>query len=834
MTPNKVWRKKTKWQQWLVWLLAAGFIFAGIILVWLVNLEIPDFNSFHERLVTQSTKIYDRTGKILLYDIHENVKRQVVPFEDISKDVKNAVVAIEDSEFYQHHGVNPGAILRALWVDITSGSIEQGGSTITQQLIKNALLTIDQTPTRKIKEMILALKIEQVMNKEQILGLYLNEVPYGGTIYGIEEAAQTFFHKSAGEVSLAEAAYLAAIPQAPTYYSPYGSHREQLDNRKNVVLRRMVELGFITEEQRQQAASEKVTFSPAEDANIKAPHFVLWVKDYLAEKYGEDALENRGFRVITTLDWDLQKKAEEVVSRYAAENTTKFNARNAGLVAIDPQTGDVLAMVGSKDYYNTEEDGNFNIALAHRQPGSSLKPFIYAAAFNKGYTPDTIVFDTETQFDTTCGSDISSPNCYTPKNYDGTFRGPMSLRNALAQSINIPALKMLYLVGMKDALATLEKMGITSLNDPERYGLTLVLGGGEVSLLELTSAYGVFAADGIRNPYQSVLKVEDSNGQILEEASLHPRRVLPENTARLISDVLSDNKAREPLYGTNNPINFTDREIAVKTGTTNNYRDAWVIGYSPSLVVGTWAGNNDNTAMERKVSGLILAPLWRAFMDYALTRVPNTTFISPLPTDPDLKPILRGVWQGGETYYVDKISGLLATEYTPEETKEERVVGNIHSILYWVDKNNPLGDPPTNPDNDPQFRLWEPPVRQWVVSHNIREGETAPRPTGYDNVHVPPFKPTISFIEPNNLQTYSPNQRLTIRFNYQGHFNFDQADFFFNDQLLGSTRQAPYEFSFVPNQQDTINSTNTVKVVVYDQVRNRGEQSIEIKLNTNN
>jgi penicillin-binding protein 1A len=321
---------------------------------------------------------------------------------------------------------------------------------------------------------------------------------------------------------------------------------------------------------------------------------------------------------------------------------------------------------------------------------------------------------------------------------------------------------------------------------------------------------------------------------VLEEAAPHPRRVLPENTARLISDVLSDNKAREPLYGANNPINFTDRQIAVKTGTTNNYRDAWVIGYSPNLVVGTWAGNNDNTAMEKKVSGLILAPLWRAFMDYALPHVPTTNFIAPAPTDPDLKPILRGIWQGGETYVVDKISGLLATEYTPEETREERVVGNIHSILYWVNKNDPTEAPPAHPEDDPQFMLWERPVRQWVAAQGIREGETTPRPTGYDNVHVPEYKPTATFIEPSSSQTYQANQRVTIRFTYQGHYPFNQADFFFNDQFLGSIKQTPLEFSFVPNEHEANGPTNTVKVIVYDQVRNRSEQTTNLKLNISN
>ncbi|MEK7504944.1 MAG: PBP1A family penicillin-binding protein, partial [Patescibacteria group bacterium] len=642
---------------------ALGLVIGGSGLLWLATLDIPDFGSFDERLIAQSTKIYDRTGKILLYNVQDEVRRHIVSSENISRHIKNATVAIEDDQFYEHRGIKPMAILRAVFVNLGAGTLKQGGSTITQQLIKNTLLTQEKKFSRKIKEAVLAVKLEKVMNKEQILNLYLNETPYGGNIYGVEEAAQAFFGKSAKEVSLAEAAYIASVPKAPTFYSPYGQNKEKLKERQSLVLTRMRELGFITKEEEQAAQTEIVTFLPPQNRGIKAPHFSLWVRDYLEEKYGSEVVRSRGLKVTTTLNWEWQKQAEEVVDKIAPGNEANFRAKNTGLVAIDPKTGEILVMVGSRDYFEVSNDGNFNTTLAHRQPGSAFKPFVYATAFNKGYTPETVLFDLETQFDVNCGD---GGNCYKPQNYDSLFRGPINLRNALAQSINIPAIKVLYLAGINDSLKTAREMGIKSLgNDPNLYGLTLVLGGGEVSLLELTSAYGVFANDGLRSPYFNILKVEDAEGKILEEASPRTTRVLPENTARLISDILSDNQARTPLFGENNLLTFGDREVAAKTGTTNDYRDAWIVGYTPNVVIGAWAGNNDNTPMEKRVAGMIIAPLWHEVMAKILPDLNAESFTDPLPTFTDLKPALRGYWQGGESYFIDKISGKLATAYTP-------------------------------------------------------------------------------------------------------------------------------------------------------------------------
>ncbi|HBD24722.1 MAG: hypothetical protein A2566_03285 [Candidatus Zambryskibacteria bacterium RIFOXYD1_FULL_40_13] len=704
----------------LIFLFSCGVLLAGIVLVWVSTFQIPSLETIEERKVSQSTKIYDNTGKILLFDVYQNTKRTVVPFDQISQYIKDATLSIEDKEFYSHKGFKPLSVLRAVIVNTGSLSYSQGGSTITQQVVKNSILTGVKTPTRKLKELVLSLKLEQVLSKEKIFDMYLNEIPYGGSLYGVEEASQAFFGKNSSSVTLAEAAYLASLPQAPTYYSPYGTHKDKLDERKNVVLREMLRDGKINEAEYQGALAEKVGFLPKSEKGIKAPHFVMFVKEYLEQKYGIDVLEQGGLRVTTTLNYDLQKKAEVVAKKYAETNTKNFNGSNDAFVAIDPKTGGILTMVGSRDYFDTEIDGNFNVTTAHRQPGSTFKPFAYAEAFIKGYTPDTMLFDLPTQFSVRCPVEkmTSEGNCYSPVNYDDKFRGLITMRDALAQSINIPSVKTLYLAGIEDTIKLAKSMGVQSLGDSGTYGLTLVLGGGEVSLLDMTSAYGVFATEGIRLPFTGILKVEDKNGRVLEEITLNPVRVLDQEVARKITDILSDNVARTPLYGANSVIYFSNRDIAVKTGTTNNYKDAWIIGYTPSVVVGTWAGNNDNTPMAKKVSGLIVAPMWREFMDEVLKTVPEETFIKPTKEDSyDLKPVLRGKWQGGISSI---IQSPLVDPNIPYSGLQETLSGGVHSILYWVNKDSPRDSAPVNPYTEPQFERWEYSVRNWAVSQGLQ------------------------------------------------------------------------------------------------------------------
>lgn len=692
-----------------------SLVLVGSVFLWISTLEIPDLSTFEERRVLQSTKIYDRTGEILLYDLHQDVKRTLVPYEEISRNIKNASVAIEDDTFFQHLGVRPFAIIRSMINNMKNGGSPfdgAGGSTITQQVIKNSILVQEKTLTRKIKEAILALRLEQALTKEQILNHYLNESPYGGTIYGVEEASQAFFGKKASDVTLAEAAYLAALPQAPTRFSPYGNNRDDLEARKNLVLDKMLEHDFVTKEEYQAARDEVVEFLPQAATGIRAPHFVMYIREQLARQYGEEALAERGFRVITTLDYDLQAEAERIVKENALINEPKFNASNAALVAIDPTTGDLLTMVGSRDYFDEEIDGNYNIALADRQPGSSFKPFVYAAAFLKGYTPATTLFDVQTQFSTTCESNnfTSDDGCYSPVNYDGAFRGPISMRNALAQSLNIPAVKTLYLAGVAPALKIARDAGITTLTDPKRYGLTLVLGGGEVKLLELTGAYGIFANEGRKYPTRSILRIEDSHGVVIEEGKPQDQQVLDREIALQISDVLSDNVARTPLYGANSLLNFGAKDVAAKTGTTNDKRDAWIVGYTPNLVVGAWAGNNDNRSMS-EISGLIITPLWRQFMDVALAKIDSGSFPEPAAVPYDIKPVLRsnGLAMDATTVATD----LLASSTPTGNDVIQAVLNNTHSILHYVIKDDPRGPYPSNPYDDGQYRLWEYGVTAW-------------------------------------------------------------------------------------------------------------------------
>ncbi len=816
--------------------LGVGFIFGAFIFIWLGNMQLPDFKSFEDRKVARSTKIYDRTGKILLYDVHQNIKRTVIPYQDIGATIKNATVAIEDEKFYQHKGVRFTSIIRATLANLASGNFSQGGSTITQQVVKNTLLTKDKTITRKLKEWVLSFKLEKVMTKDEILGIYLNEVPYGGNVYGVAEAANLYFGKAPADLSIAESAYLAAIPQAPTYYSPFGKHKDALEARKNLVLSKMRELGFISDADFNSAKQEIVSWKPQEPLGIKAPHFVMFIKEYLVEKYGEDAVDNGGLKVTTTLDYDLEAKAEEIVKKRAAENETAWNASNQALVAIDPSTGQILTMAGSRDYFDKAIDGNFNIATALRQPGSSFKPFVYATAFKEGYTPETTLFDVMTEFQDGCDAygharaGTKQENCYHPDNYDNAFVGPISLRNALGQSRNIPSVQLLYLAGVANSIRTAEAMGISSLKDENRYGLTLVLGGGEVSLLEMTSAYGVFAANGNRNPYTGILSVEDASGKILESYRNDSRIALDKNVALEINNILSDNVARTPLFGAHSFMYFPGHDVAAKTGTTNNNKDAWLIGYTPNIVVGVWSGNNDNKPMKKGSS--ISGPAWNDFMNYAFAKIPNADFENPVK-DPDydsLKPVLVGGWQGGEGYVIDGISGKLATALTPEETKKRLVVTNVHSILHWVDKDDPRGAPPANPSKDSQYKNWETAVQNWWNAHkNQYQTVTASQvPTAYDDIHTQANAPYVSITNPSDGAVYDKTKPLPIVVGASGAFSIKHVDLFLNDVFLSSIKNPPFNYVLKPSNDPQ--AQNTLRAVVYDSVFNKSEASVSFGL----
>ena len=818
---------------------SGGLFVAGVLTLWVSSWKLPDLSDFNTRKVSESTKIYDRTGEVLLYDLHRGAQRTIVPYSEISRNVKNATVAIEDTEFWQHNGIRIKAIFRAVFANFFAGNLlgGQGGSTITQQVVKNSLLTNEKKLSRKLKEWVLALRLEKTFDKETILSLYLNEIPYGGTLYGIEEASEAYLGKSARDLSIAEAAYMAALPNAPTYYSPYGNHRDKLEARKDLVLRRMEESGFITKEEREKAEKEVVTFKPNNETGILAPHFVIYIRQYLEQKYGREALEEQGFKVVTTLDYDLQKVAEEIVKKFALENKKTFDAENAALSAVDPKTGQILVMVGSRDYFDKEIDGNYNATIAYRQPGSSFKPFVYAMAFEKGFTPETVVFDLPTEFSTECNPDglpknpANADKCYKPGNYDDKYRGPISFRDALAQSVNVPAIQVLYLAGLKDSLRLAKDMGLTTLQDSNRYGLTLVLGGGEVRLLDLVGAYGTFATEGTHREPVGILRIENKAGDIIEEWHDLPQQVLSEETARKISDILSDNKARTPAFGANSPLYFPGRDVAAKTGTTNDFRDAWILGYTPNIAVGAWAGNNDNRPMH-KVAAYIVAPLWNAFMQEALKRLPVETFQKPAETDASsLPPVLRGIWQGSRTYFIDKVSGKRATEFTPPELRVEKAIREVHSILYWIDKNKPTELRMTAPQTtDSQFDYWEYAVRKWAGEQGLTDETESSIPTAVDDIHRPEFAPVITINNPVAGSLLNAKETNTFKANVTSRFPVAQVQFFVNNLFVGSSTKAPWQVSFSSADLEIpLGSENELMVVAYDIFQNKGQISITFR-----
>ena len=677
-----------------LWLFVIGTIVFLSMFLYLQR-TLPDPETIANRRVGESTKIYDRTGEVLLYDIHGEEKRTVIPWDDIPESVKEATLATEDSNFYNHKGLDIRGIVRAFFTNLKNFKISQGGSTITQQLVKKALLGDERTITRKIKDLTYSIEIERRFSKDQILWMYLNQIPYGSNIYGVEEASKTFFGKPAVNLTNAEAATLAALIRAPSYYSPYGNHVPELLARKDFVLKRMADLGFITAEEYAAAKEQELSFKKSAE-KIVAPHFVVMVKEYLSSKYGENVAESGGFKVITTLDADLQLLAEETVEKYAKINKEKYKASNAAMVSIDPKNGDLLALVGSADYFDIENEGNFNVATAQRQPGSSFKPFAYATALQKGYTDFTVLFDLKTEFNYNCSPDALQKkdqfgiDCYHPQNYDGLYRGPVTLRQALSQSLNLPSVKTLYLAGVADTIDLAESMGITTLGDRERFGLSLVLGGAEVKLADITSAYGVFAADGMLSPWSFIQKIESSNGAVLEEKENEPERVLDVQIARMINNILSDNSARAPVFGYSSSLYLPGRDVAAKTGTTQENRDAWVIGYSPTLVTGVWTGNNRQESMTQQGAGISAAgPMWHEFMVKALESYPNERFVSPAPLSGN-KIMLDG-------NYIYTKDVMLPSEY--------------HSILYFVNRSDPKGPFPSDPSKDLQFNNWEWPIQ---------------------------------------------------------------------------------------------------------------------------
>jgi len=669
-------------------LITLGTLIAIILFVTLFK-DLPSPGKLASNEFPVSTKILDRHNQ-LLYEIYSDQNRTPINLNDLPDHIKYATISIEDKNFYKHHGFAWEGITRA-FINILFKKNLQGGSTITQQLVKTTLLTPERTIKRKIREALLAIGTEIRYKKDQILEMYLNHVPYGGTAYGIEQATQLYFNKSAQDLDLAEAALLAGLPQAPTRYSPFGPNPDASKNRQAQVLKRMFEDKYITQDDYQNALNQELTFAP-QTQNIKAPHFSLFIKQILVEKYGQQLVEKGGLRVTTSLDYDIQKQAEDIVATEAAK-LERAKVSNAAALVTKPRTGEIIAMIGSKDYFNLEIDGNVNITTRLRQPGSSIKPINYATGLILGYTPSTMFLDVPS-----CFNAPGQPSSYCPRNYDNQFHGPVQMRFALGNSFNIPAVKMLAANSVEAMVATASAMGITTYQDSSNYGLSLTLGGGEVRMIDMAVAFGVFANQGLKVKLTPILKIEDYLGNVLEEIDLENElpvgeKAIPPEVAFLISHILLDNNARLQAFGGSSELVIRDHAVSVKTGTTDDLRDNWTIGFTPSYLVSTWVGNNDNTPMNPWiVSGVSgAAPIWHDIMTYVLKDQPDEW-----PKKPENVIGLQ----------VCSLTGFRSNPEHPCETRFEYFIKGFEPDIepplkrgIWIDKDTKLPPIPGKTDN---------------------------------------------------------------------------------------------------------------------------------------
>jgi penicillin-binding protein 1C len=719
--------------------LVSGVTAAGAAYAYFAK-DLPDPNTLVERSSTfKTTKIYDRTGQHVLYEIFDPLggKRTRVALSEIPLDLRNATIAFEDQNFYTNPGFDYRGLLRVAWYAIRGDRI-MGASTITQQLIKAVLLSPEQTIDRKIKEIILSVEVSRRFSKDQILEMYLNENNYGNLSYGVEAAAENYFGKTAKELKLAESALLAGLPQAPALHT---ASVEAMKAQRARVLDSMLREGYITVEQAVAAKAEPIVLNQKR-YSIEAPHFVMYVRDLLERRYGTQALYTGGLSVYTTLDLDMQHLAEQRVTAQVDKLRTQFNAHNAALVAIRPDTGEILTMVGSVDYFDNSIDGQVNIATSDRQPGSSFKPFAYVTAFGAGdlrdangnpkppLTPATMVMDVRTSF-----NDYPNPP-YIPENVDGKWRGPLRLRQALAMSENIPAIKVTDYAGIKSIISTAHKMGITGLTREGYYGLSITLGGGEVKLLDMAFAYSVFANNGVMAGAPvppadrkvgladiapaAILRVTDSDGKVLEEFREPTRKeVIKPQAAFMLTDIMSDNAARAPFFGWDNPLYLGTRPNAAKTGTTTDWKDNWTMGYTPELVTGVWVGNTNGEQMKNSFGSTAAAPLWHDFMADVYKTIapfkdtPPSTFKAPA---------------GLERVEVCAVSGLKATKNCPNKTMELFMKGqtptkecDVHQVFRIDKANGKLATPQTPPEDveEKVFEIFPPEAADWVREEKI-------------------------------------------------------------------------------------------------------------------
>lgn len=687
----------------------------AILIYTFILRDLPSPTSLSNASASRSSQIYDRHGA-LLFTMYASRNQTFIPLSQIPKSLLQATIAIEDKDFYRHGAVDLRAIIRAFISTVFYRQV-QGGSTITQQLVKNTLLTPERTITRKAKEVVLSFVTEVLYPKDKILEMYLNQVPYGGAAYGVEAAAQTYFGKRVGELTLSESAFLAGLPEAPSVYSPFGAYPQKAKKRQELVLRKMYEQEYITKQQQDIAKKQELEFKTLSNP-IKAPHFVLYVKGLLEKKYGEKLVEQGGLTIKTSLDLDLQEFAQQTVASEVAK-LTQYRVSNGAALITSPVSGEILAMVGSKGYFDTTTDGNVNVTLANLQPGSSIKPINYAVGLIKGYTAATPFIDQPVCFPNPVGP------AYCPKNYDGRFHGVTQMRFALGNSYNIPAVKMLKTNGVEAMIATASAMGISTFKDPSRYGLSLTLGGGEVTMVDMAVAYGVFANQGYRRDLHPILEVIDSSGKVLEKYSppnspIFGKKVIPTEAAYIISHILLDNNARADAFGPNSALKIGNYPVSVKTGTTNDYRDNWTIGYTPSYLVVSWVGNNDHSPMAGIVSGVTgAAPIWSKIMTHLLKNTtaqwpqkPNDIIGKTVCSNSGLLPPPEGAPDRCPTRF----------EYFIKGTEPKQVDGGRQKVLIDKTTNDlPKKDQTENLEERSEIIITDPTEEQYCL--------TCPHPT---------------------------------------------------------------------------------------------------------
>ena len=739
LKPKHVWAVLTSKKALRVYgiTFAIGVLAVAGLFLWFAK-DLPSPNKINSRISAQTTKIYDRTGQNLLIEVYGDKNRSIIEFNQMPQCIKDATVALEDKNFYKQGAFSPAGIARAFTGIIFKDPAKGGGSTITQQYVKNALLTNERTYTRKIKELILSIQIEQLYKKDDILKLYLNEIPYGSTAYGIQAASRQYFGVDAKDLSLAQCTMLASLPQAPTYYSPYGQNVAQLLAKKDRVLDLMVEQGYIKKDQADEAKkvdviSQLKPYNPY--ANVRAPHFVQYVREQLEEKYGIKRVNEGGLKVISTIDLEKQDMAEKAVSQNI-KSVRSYGGSNAALVSADPNNGQVVAMVGSYDP-NDPNFGSFNVAASLRQPGSSIKPIVYANLFKKNFGPGSTLYDVKTDF--------GGNPAYIPKNYTNRFYGVQSARVSLASSLNIPAVKSLYLGGIQEFLDTAKDMGITTYTQSaDNYGLSLALGAGEVRIVDMANAFSAFPTNGKHYDPVYWLKITDSSGKTVadntKDDSNKPKQAIDPQIAYLVSNIMSDNNARCSLgvFSCNNPLTLRGKTVAAKTGTSEDYRDAWTVGFTKRIVTVVWAGNNDNSPMTQAAS-IVSAPIWNQYMSEATKNDPNEQFDRPSGIKEQTldantgKSLIEGSkprtdifpsWykleqaKDAQKATIDTVSGKLATDCTPEAARKE-ISGSLITAEI--------------PPSDPAYSRWNPPVQTLASSLGYQQGGSVP--SEKDDVH---------------------------------------------------------------------------------------------------